>query len=66
VRAEADPGVFANAAAAQVHAVDPGLPVTNLRTVEDLMGTLLTQARPGVSGGSNGRQLCPRLARHAR
>jgi predicted permease len=45
IRTEGDPARFAKAAIAQVQAVDPDLPVTNLQTMDEVMRSLVSQQR---------------------
>jgi putative ABC transport system permease protein len=45
IRTEGDPTRFAKQAIAQVQAVDPNLPVTGVLTMDEMMGTLVSQPR---------------------
>jgi hypothetical protein len=44
-RTAGDPKTLAKAARAQIYAIDPDLPVANIRTMNEVMGTLVKQPR---------------------
>jgi putative ABC transport system permease protein len=45
VRTESDPRLFARVAPAQIHAVDPDLPVTNVQSADEFLSTETSQRR---------------------